>query len=583
MSEPNSLISRRSLVFGGASLAGLTATGCCTALPVQRITAACSNRPTPFLAGAEVKKAWSGAPRYFDAHTHFFNAQDVPVAGFLKKSVAHSIDSDLKRKLIIALAPVAEALAHLAPAPEVEYRDLCNSSDKAFLGPGGQSDALDKEIESRRDAVARELYQRIVKEGDEIPQLFNEAAARVKSQDKSEFLTQPFSFNEELVRDALRNGGRQSTDGAALVQPSLIGQSAAAADALSLKGALQFLGFMLSPRHHNLRTYIRRYAQSSPGLPLSGCFAAMVDFNYWLDCAAKASNMFDQVQLHAQLSTLSRGFFLPLVSYNPWVDIKENNASLDLVEKAVKYHGCVGVKIYPPMGFYPYGNDGNPISSTEPRPDLKELDNRLLQFYELCDGLGVPVMAHANESNGRDNAHDILAGPAGWFKLRDEVPSLKALRINAGHFGGDEVHSKGDWSEEFVRLMSEPGHLKAYADLGYWAKLVKHKDSQDKLARLIKTPLWDGGTVADRVMHGSDWLMLSNEPGWEAYGDSVAKVVRDLDPSGQVAQKVLGANVLECYGLTADSNRGEFGGGTFKRLQDFHAKNGSGIGWVKTG
>ena len=47
----------------------------------------------------------------------------------------------------------------------------------------------------------------------------------------------------------------------------------------------------------------------------------MVDFNYWLDCPAKASQMEDQVRIHEQLSVLSRGFFLPAIAYSPWVDI----------------------------------------------------------------------------------------------------------------------------------------------------------------------------------------------------------------------------------------------------------------------
>ena len=574
-------LSRRSFILSGASLAGMAAAGCCTVPSTHKISGSCSPQSTPFLAGPEVLKAWAGRDRFFDAHTHFFNAQDVPVAGFLKKSVAHSIKSDQQRRLLIALAPVAESLAYLAPTPELEHRDLCNRVNKASLTLQAQSADLDAEIGRRRDDTAKELYQRILKEGVEIPQLFNEAAVRAKSRDINALRNQTSTFSEEFVREALRDGGSKRNDVGAFVPSTKSTMTTEEAEALSLKGVLQFVGFMLAPRHHNLRTYIRQFAENSPSLPLSGCFAAMVDFNYWLDCPAKASHLLDQVQLHEQLSTLSRGFLLPLVPYNPWVDIKEHNASLDLVEKAVKYHGCVGVKIYPPMGFYPYGNTGNPIQSSEARPDLAALDKKLRNLFELCDGFGVPVMAHANESNGRDSAHDGLAGPSGWFALHDQVDSLKALHVNAGHFGGDDVRPSGDWTEEFVRLMSKPDRLKAYADLGYWEKLIDNEASQDDLGRLLKTALTTGGTVEDRVMYGSDWLMLSKEPGWQSYGDGVARVIRNYDPSGQIAAKVLGGNVLECYGLTADSNRGEFGGGTFERLKEFHAKNGTGLGWVK--
>ena len=89
----------------------------------------------------------------------------------------------------------------------------------------------------------------------------------------------------------------------------------------------------------------------------------MVDFNYWLDCPAKASQMEDQVRIHEQLSVLSRGFFLPVIAYSPWVDIQDKDASITLVEKAIKQHGCVGAKIYPLMGLYPFNNTGLPLAT----------------------------------------------------------------------------------------------------------------------------------------------------------------------------------------------------------------------------
>ena len=185
---------------------------------------------------------------------------------------------------------------------------------------------------------------------------------------------------------------------------------------------------MLVPRHHNLRTYIRRQAEQSPGLLLSGCFFAMVDFNYWLDCTSAASPMRDQVLFQEQLCLLSRGFLMPLVAHNPWVDIKEHEASLKTVEWAIQEHGCVGVKIYPPMGFFPYGN--NKIVFNDPdqsRPNLQELGKRLAALYELCESLEVPVMAHANESNGRNTPEDDIAGPLGWRTADTLLSNVKTL------------------------------------------------------------------------------------------------------------------------------------------------------------
>lgn len=568
---------RRALVLGGPVLAGLSAAGCCTIPPTPQISGACSRKNT-FLASPEVQAAWAKKERFFDAHTHFFNAQDVPVAGFLKKSVAHSIPSERVRKLVIALAPIAEALANLAPTPKAEYEDLCKPDGGVLKSLKAQSDELDRSVDERRNGAADELYKRILKDSPEISQLFNEAATAAKSRNPNALRGRTTTFSQELVREALRDGGGLRDADNKFMPSSVEGMSAEEVDASSLMNALQFVGFMLSPRHHNLRTYIRKYAENSPDLPLSGCFAAMVDFNYWLDCPAKASHMQDQVLLHEQLALLSGGFMLPLVAYNPWVDIQEDDASIKLVKKAIESHGCVGVKMYPPMGFYPYGNEGSPLNSSEPRPDLALLDKKLLALYELCDDLGVPVMAHANDSNGRDNEHDKLAGAKGWKALRDKVPqSLKNLRVNAGHFGGDSVHTSGDWTDDFVRLMSEPGALKVYGDLGYWDKLLSSKAVQDNLKTILKQQLQTGGIAADRVMYGSDWLMLSQVPGWEAYGNGMAKVLRKIAPSEEAFFKVLGGNALGCFGLTKNG-----GGKQLGRLQQYYASNGmpTGPGWV---
>lgn len=569
---------RRALVLGGPVLAGLSAAGCCTIPPTPQISGACAHT-NAFLAGPEVRDAWSKKERFFDAHTHFFNAQDVPVAGFLKKSVAHSIPSERLRKLVIALAPIAEALANLAPTPKVEYEELCKADGRALKSLKAQSDELDRAVDSRRNDTAKELYQRILRDSPEIPQLFNEATSAAKSRNENAFRGQTANFSQQFVEEALRDGGGERDANNKFVPSDTKNKSAEEAEAASLKNALQFVGFMLSPRHHNLRTYIRKYAEHSPDLPLSGCFAAMVDFNYWLDCPAKASHMQDQVLLHEQLALLSGGFMLPLVAYNPWVDIQENDASINLVKRAIESHGCVGVKMYPPMGFYPYGNFANPLTSKEPRPaDLALLDKKLLALYELCDNLGVPVMAHANESNGRDHEHDTLAGAKGWKALRDHVPqSLKKLHVNAGHFGGDSVKTTGDWTDDFVRLMSERGALRVYGDLGYWEKLLSSDSVKVNLKALLTTKLEAGGIAADRVMYGSDWLMLSQVPGWELYGGQMARVLQEIAPSKDAFFKVMGSNALECFGLSPSS-----GSNALSRLKLYYASNGllTGPGWL---
>ncbi len=572
---------RRRFLAGGAALAGSAMSGCCS-FPTQTIAGVCSPSPAPFLAGPEVVRAWAGPQRYFDAHTHFFNAADVPVEQFLVQSVAHSIQDERIRRLVIALAPVAAALAHLAPTPRAEMTVLCSAGADRRLTADAAASGLDAAIEARRRDTADALYDEIARRSSEIPAIVDGAVVRTRGArpDSQLLRSAPSGFSRDFVRESLSLGSSVRDEATQKIQPySLRTLRLEEVQLAQIRNALQFVGFMLSPRHHNLRTYIQRFAEGSPDTPISGCFAAMVDFNYWLDCPAKASNMRDQVLLHEQMALQSRGFLLPVVGYNPWVDIVEKDASLETVKWAVQEHGCVGVKIYPPMGYYPYGNDGHPLpGSSAPRPDLKLLDQKLARLYETCEDLGVPVMAHDNQSNGRDAASDDLAAATGWIRADQALEKVRKLYVNAGHFGGALDHDgpEGDWTLRFVRLMQSATKLKLYGDLGFWDELITSERARMRLRELVRMPVGAGATVADRTMYGSDWLMLSQTPGWESYADGIAAVLRS-DGGGSLVRRVMGANVLECYGLTEASGRQNLA-----RLQAYCSAPGRTLpGWMR--
>lgn len=311
-------VKRRALVLGSAAAVGLGATGCSSMRPTPRIPGECKARPLPFLAGPEVLAAWARPERHFDAHTHFFNARDVPVRQYLAKSVAHDIEDKALRELVIALAPIAEWLGKAAISPKDEFDELCRMPETRTMSAAQQSAELDKTIDDHRERVAEALYREILERGNRIPQLVDEAVEQARGWNPMFLSRQPASFSLDFVRDSLRDGGNSRDSSTGRIVPQHVSPlSTQESRAMSMRGVLQFVGFMLSRRHHNLRSYIRKFSEGSPSLPLSGCFAAPVDFNYWLDSPAKASNLEDQVRLHSMLSLLSNGFMLPLVPYNP--------------------------------------------------------------------------------------------------------------------------------------------------------------------------------------------------------------------------------------------------------------------------
>jgi predicted TIM-barrel fold metal-dependent hydrolase len=264
--------------------------------------------------------------------------------------------------------------------------------------------------------------------------------------------------------------------------------------------------------------------------------------------------MLDQVRLHEQLVRLSGGFLLPVVGYNPATDLRENGAAIAVVNEAITKHGCIGVKIYPPNGYLPFGNKSGKCPVPRNLPpwwDGKKLDDRLKALYELCDRLGVPVMAHANESMGEDDDHDRLAGACGWRELasRQDV-ALTSLTVNAGHFGGDGSTNK-DWTEQFTALMGTGPRLKLFADLGYWSDLESSEAARQRLRSALNRTLPDGTRVLDRVMYGSDWLMMSQVEGYQRFPATVLRLLRDMGLPSQDVANVMGRNALACFKLRA--------------------------------
>ena len=90
-----------------------------------------------------------------------------------------------------------------------------------------------------------------------------------------------------------------------------------------------------------------------------------------------------------------------------------------------------------------------------------------------CEDNQVPVMAHANLSNGVSKDFEELAGSSHWKCALAEVPKL---RINFGHFGDTSLVKDGQdgltRARDFAKLMTarsseSPGAF-AYADAGYF-------------------------------------------------------------------------------------------------------------------
>lgn len=84
------------------------------------------------------------------------------------------------------------------------------------------------------------------------------------------------------------------------------------------------------------------------------------------------------------------------------------------------------------------------------------LDTALRALYRYCEDLGVPILTHASCSNGFERGWNELAAPAGWAEVLKDYPRL---RLCFGHFG----HLQG--AKESDRVPPPPSWPMQYLSL----------------------------------------------------------------------------------------------------------------------
>lgn len=456
-----------------------------------------------------------------DAHAHFFNASDVPVRDYLGKSIAHT-QNPIVRELLKLLAYLADGIAQAAPSARAEM-SLHQAGDAQMRGIGTREGrALWRERVVREDRAAAGRVADVVRKSRFLKRYGELTASRgVRAAGGGGRQGPMNDITAQEVLDVVERGRKP-------IGQALIGvEPREAQDARAAEGVLGFLFYMLSLRACNIDAHRRQYAERSGAVRAVRAVGALVDFDYWLNCPPVSSHQ-DQIALHAYLSGASGGYMKPLVGYNPWTDIVLDGEALSRAQDAVMNCGFAGVKIYPPTGFYPADNAGQPFPTKEKRPDLNKLDDVLDTFFSWCEDAQVVVMAHANRSAGRDDKHDELSSPQAWARRLDRHE--KPLRINLGHIGGG---NQQDWTEQFVQLMATYSRHRVYGDIGYWDELMEgcapSEDCSPAKRRLLHAcnySLGNGETGADRLLYGTDWLMLSRVANWPEYQNVIAGWLR---------------------------------------------------------
>lgn len=258
---------------------------------------------------------------------------------------------------------------------------------------------------------------------------------------------------------------------------------------------------------------------------------ALVDFQYWLD-EAPLSPFADQIAVmdviqRRQTNDAMIHCFAP---FDPWRQIVDEDqghspTALELVQQAVMESGFVGVKLYPPMGFFPADNSNKVLNVPERARDIpdfpKRLDQALDKLYAWCHQQDVAIMAHATDSNAGTQGAGKRASPRVWQPVLRAYPGL---RLNLAHFGGfDEVFSgmpvTDTWEWAVGELLQEnPAGL--YADMSYLAEFLGDKTSKKdraKIRQLLAQFVSEFDPGLRHLLYGSDWVMMGKEPDHKKY------------------------------------------------------------------
>lgn len=295
---------------------------------------------------------------------------------------------------------------------------------------------------------------------------------------------------------------------------------------------------------------------------------ALVDYGFWLRGHDEPATGFaDQVRLMGLLARHQPEHRLMhcFLGFNPWRYVRQPAATMKLLDEAIHRHGFVGVKLYPPMGFQPWGNAALdfPGYPTAPSEFSRSIQAAMEALFRYCEDQDVPILAHSASSNMAYPKYGARANPEYWEPVLQKHPKL---RVNFGHFGGAWDAAKDDaWARSIVRLMR---YANVYADIADLELVLRGPEDPDLgrmkafLGEQAPTPL------PQRLLFGTDWAMLGRVPGYSEFPARMLELIASV-PGYDVADFGAG-NALRYLGLDDPAS------GTRRRLEEFHGPGSKG-------
>jgi predicted TIM-barrel fold metal-dependent hydrolase len=291
----------------------------------------------------------------------------------------------------------------------------------------------------------------------------------------------------------------------------------------------------------------------------------------------------------------------PMLLLRAAIEMTGNNAG----EIANWAGGAIGVKLYPPMGFRARNNAELDDAEFSQPSYLKtneiglggqigvKLDQALSKLYGWCTDKNVPIMAHTNNSFGPTPDYEDRAHPKFWSKVVD-ANSFPKLRVNLSHFGhfneavmhaDPAQHVDKCWEWKIGELMSASRDSYVYADISSIAEILDPAPSAKirKCMMAFKEHFKDS---AERLIYGTDWSMIAQAEKFprlfspQPFPDRMVKFLHDVGYDRSEIEGIMFRNATRFLGLSK-SERNQHGDNCARaRLEKFYAFHRLPVDWM---
>ena len=289
---------------------------------------------------------------------------------------------------------------------------------------------------------------------------------------------------------------------------------------------------------------------------------SMIDFDRWLYPGTGKNSRVTiprQVEIMDLIGRLNKGTVHPFVAFDPRRYVEEGKETLEVVKTAIEVKGAIGVKLYPPMGYSPSGN----VPSNEcnlSQQETEKINKALFTLYAWCEKNDVPIMAHTADSNYNRICKTVphqdqkWPDPKYWNAVLDKHPKL---RLNLGHFATQNPFLN-EWNMTIRKLMLQ--YPNVYADLSHVEELSDPNYANHFFSELKQFFEYDNNKkhaelLKQRIMYGSDWIMLAKERISDRYFDFLVSQYRSRIDNGQGYVGFAGKNALHYLGVLNGGNR----------------------------